>query len=151
MKIDITDMLIDDVMTVNIVFKDKKLKIAPAEFIMTGNLSKDSVAKFMQEFVTLNAVTAHIAQQIAEAKLGMDLREAQLDTGVRSAWDVDKNGKMTEAGVKAVIEGDPKIQDAKQFIIQLTAVKSTLEILISAGLQKYNVLAASNITHIPTN
>ena len=58
---------------------------------------------------------------------------------------------MTEAGVKAVIEGDPKIQDAKQFIIQLTAVKSTLEILISAGLQKYNVLAASNITHIPTN
>lgn len=67
----------------------------------------------------------YYADKLAEAKSDLNdaedklkLIQAEQELFIRNNWD-DKNGKQTEAGVKAVLETDGKVQNQKEIVRNL--------------------------------
>ena len=79
------------------------------------------------------------AEKLANAKTELDSRKdflsllsAEKDVAIRKEWDADKQGKMTEAGVKALVEQETqtaqsKIRDAAAEVNTLSAAVASLE------------------------
>jgi hypothetical protein len=78
--------------------------------------------------------------KVAKAKSHLEVTEAELDQRIRRDWDIDRNGKMTEAGVSASIKLSPIYQKAESQLQEAQKTNGLLNVARQAFDQRKDML-----------
>jgi len=141
MKLILTSISQKDLESINIELKDKKISFDPRKHLQF-NADFGQCNEFLAEHATLIALakTAEADVRLAEAELAGV--KARVDGNVRSGWDADRDGKMTEAGVAGRVRTDKNVMIAESHAQDSQTGAAILSGLLAASSVKYAQVVA---------
>ena len=119
-------------------FKDKVVTFDVRK-LLAFDLSTGAVTEFLSQYSMLVSMEAFLYQRKIEAMGELAIIRAEMDTKIRSTWD-DSNGKMTEGGVKALVDSHKSVTLQKENLDETEFQYKQIQSLVGAISIKYSAL-----------